>query len=86
MYKEQWVMGVSTLSLKSILVTVEPRLKGHLDARPTPLERTFDNVNQNINVLISTPVERPSLLKGNFLMQMGWPHKLGSVVLKRLLS
>ena len=33
---------------------------------PPPLERPLDNVNLNINVLISTPDERPSLLKSHF--------------------
>ena len=46
--------------------TVEPLLRGHPDERPTPLERPLDNVNLNINVLISTPDERPPLLKGHF--------------------
>ena len=46
--------------------TVEPLLRGHPDERPAPLERTLDNVNLNINVLISTPDERPPLLKGHF--------------------
>ena len=32
----------------------------------TPLERPLDNVNLNINVLISTPDERPPLLKVHF--------------------
>ena len=43
-----------------------PLLRGHPDKRPPPLERTLDNVNLNINVLISTPDERPPLLKGHF--------------------
>ena len=34
--------------------TVEPSLRGHPDKRP------------HINVFISTPVERPPLLKGHF--------------------
>ena len=46
--------------------TVEPLVRGHLDERPPSLERTLDNVNLNINVLISTPDERPTLLKGYF--------------------
>ena len=46
--------------------TVEPLLRGHPDERPPPLERPLDNVNLNINVLISTPDERPPLLKGHF--------------------
>ena len=37
----------------------------HHDKRSTPLERPLDNVNLNINVLISTPDERPRLLKGH---------------------
>ena len=45
--------------------TVEPLLRGHPDERPTPLERPLDNVNLNIKVLISTPDERPPLLKGH---------------------
>ena len=45
---------------------VGPLLRGHPDKRPPPLERTLDNVNLNINVLISTPDERPPLLKGHF--------------------
>ena len=44
--------------------TVEPHLRGHLDERPTLLERSLDNVYLNISVLISTqrqvnPLERP---------------------------
>ena len=46
--------------------TVEPLLRGHPDKRPPSLERPFDNVNLNINVLISTPDERPPFLKGHF--------------------
>ena len=46
--------------------TVEPLLRGHPDNRPPPLERPLDKVNLNINVLISTPYERPPLLKGHF--------------------
>ena len=48
------------------LCTVEPLLRGHPDERPPPLERPLDNVNLNINVLISTHDERPPLLKGHF--------------------
>ena len=44
----------------------ETLLRGHPDERPTPLERPLGTVNLNINVLISTPDERPPLLKGNF--------------------
>ena len=45
---------------------MEPLLRGHPDERPPPLERPLDNVNLNINVLISTPDERRPLLKGHF--------------------
>ena len=48
------------------LCTVEPLLRSHPDERPLPLERPLDNENLNINVLISTPDERPPLLKGHF--------------------
>ena len=50
---------------------MEPLLRGHPDKRPPPLERPLDNVNLNINVLISTPDERPSLLKGHFSSAKG---------------
>ena len=46
--------------------TVEPLLRGHPDEKPPPLERPLDNVNLNMNILISTPDERPTLLKGHF--------------------
>ena len=49
-----------------IKYTVEPLLRGHPDERPPPLERPLHNVNLNINVLISTPNERPPHLKGHF--------------------
>ena len=39
--------------------------------RPPPLERPLYNVNLNINVLISTPDERPPLLKGYFSRAKG---------------
>ena len=45
---------------------MKPLLRGHPFERPPPLERPLDNVNLNINVLISTPDERPPLLKGHF--------------------
>ena len=45
---------------------MEPLLKGHPDERPTPLERSLDNVNLNKTVLISTPEMRPPLLKCHF--------------------
>ena len=46
--------------------TVEPLLRVNPDERPIPLERLPDIVNLNINVSISTPDERPPLLKGHF--------------------
>ena len=46
-------------------ITVEPLLRGHPDERPTEVERPFDNVNPNINVLMCSPEERSSLLKGH---------------------
>ena len=46
--------------------TVEPLLRGHPDKRPAPLDMPLDNVNLNINELISTPDERPPLLKDHF--------------------
>ena len=46
--------------------TLESLLRGHPDERPPPLERPLDNVNLNINVLISTSDERLPLLKGHF--------------------
>ena len=53
-------------SLPKKHITVESLLRGHPDERPPPLERPLDYVNLNINVLISTPDERPPLLKGCF--------------------
>ena len=47
---------------KKIRDTVEPLFRGHPDKRPTTLERPLDNVNPNINVLISTPDEKPPFL------------------------
>ena len=55
-----------SLNQIQIRYTVEPLLRGHPDERPPPLERPLDNVNLNINVLISTPDKRPPLLKGHF--------------------
>ena len=46
--------------------TMEPLLRGHPNDMPLPLVRSIDNVNLNIDVLISTPYERPPLLKGHF--------------------
>ena len=47
------------------MYTVEPLMRGHPHEKPPPLERPLDSVNLNINVLISTPDERPPLLKGH---------------------
>ena len=41
-------------------------MRSHPNERSTPLERPLDTVNLNINVLISTPDERPPLLIGYF--------------------
>ena len=51
--------------------TVEPLLRGHPDERPPPIERPLENVNLNINVLISIPDERPPLFKGHFFDAKG---------------
>ena len=59
---------------------MEPLLKGHPYKSPIPLEGPLDTVNLYINVLISTPDERPSLFKGHFSGEKGWPHKRGSTV------
>ena len=45
--------------LQNLNDTVEPLLRGLPDKRPT----LHDNVNLSINVLISTPDQRPSLLR-----------------------
>ena len=57
--------------LTVIANTVEPLLRGHPDERPLPLERPLNKENLNINVLISTPDERPPLLKGDFSYAKG---------------
>ena len=46
-------------------------MRGHPDERLPSLERPLDTVNLNINVLISTPDERPPLLKGHFSGEKG---------------
>ena len=45
---------------------MEPLLRGHPDERPPPLERLLNNVNLNINVLISSPDKKPPPLRGHF--------------------
>ena len=54
-----------SLSLNNF-TTVEPLLRGHPNERPPPLERPIGDVNLDINILISTPDERPTLSKGHF--------------------
>ena len=54
-----------TILYETYTCTVEPLLRGHLEKRPTPLERPLDNINLNMNVLISTSDKRPPLLKGH---------------------
>ena len=49
-----------------IIYILEPFLRGNPNKRPTLLERPFDTVNLDINVLISAPDERPPLLKEHF--------------------
>ena len=45
---------------------VEPSLRGHLEERPSLLERPYCNkIFQHLSVLISAPNERPSLFKGH---------------------
>ena len=60
--------------------TVEPLLRGHPNERLAPLQRPLDNVNLNINVLISTPDEKPPLLKGHFSDANGVASQEGSTV------
>ena len=60
-----------SISTNTYCHTVEPILRGHPDERPTPLEMPLDTVNLNINVLISTPDERPPLLRGHFSSAKG---------------
>ena len=72
---------VTSLDLNQNLNQWNPFLRGHPDERPTPLEITLDNVNLNVNLLISTPDKRPPLLKGHtFLLQKRWRHKRGFTV------
>ena len=47
----------------SNLQNSETPLKGHINQRPTPLLRPLDSVNLNLNILISTPGERPPFWK-----------------------
>ena len=60
------VIGRLSHSTDNFNSTMEPLLRGHPDERPPPLERQLDNVNLNINVLISTLDGRPTFVKGHF--------------------
>ena len=42
-------------------------LRGIPEKKPTPLEMTREEVNINLGILISTPDERPPLLKEQIL-------------------
>ena len=66
-----------------VIYTVKFILRGHPDERPSPLERTLDNVNLNINVLISNPDERQPLLKGHFSDAKGVASQEGFHVLRK---
>ena len=70
-------------SLIYVCNTVEPLLRGHPNERPTPLERPLDNVNLNINVLITTSDERPPLLKGHFSAAEGVASQEGFHCIKK---
>ena len=50
--------------------------------RLTLLERPHDNVN--LNVLISRPNKRSTLLKATSLVEKGWPHMRGPTVCVQL--
>ena len=69
---DKWLVEKHPWFLRSKNIwTVEPHLRGQMDERPLPLERPLGIVNLNINVLISTPDERPLLLKGHFSATKG---------------
>ena len=53
----------------------ETKYSGTPFERPPPLEKPLDSVN--LNVLISTPDERPPLLKGHFSRAKGVASKEG---------
>ena len=63
-YSALYFMFATYSSSYTNLHTVESLLRGRPQERPPPLERPLDNVNLNINVLISTP-ERSPLFKGH---------------------
>ena len=69
--QKQYYYVIELVLLMEQAYTVEPLLRGHPEERPPPLERPLDIVNLNINVLISTPDERPPLLKGHFSVEKG---------------
>ena len=56
---------------------VESLLRGHPDKRPIPLERPLVTVNLNIDILISTPDERPLILKGHISTVKGVASQKG---------
>ena len=60
---------------------METPLRGHPDKRPALLGRPLDNVNININALISIPDQRPPLLKGQVSDAKDCPQKRGSAVI-----
>ena len=60
------LMNYKTLLIIQSVVQWNPLCRGHPDGRPTPLERPLVMVNLNMNVLNSTPDERPLLLWGYF--------------------
>ena len=62
---------------------MEPLVRGHPDKSRNPLERPLDTINLNINVLISTPDERPPILKGNFSGTKGLASKEGFHLMKK---
>ena len=53
--------GRGPTGLSTKMTTVEPLLRGHHDERSIPLVRPQLHVNLTINILTSTPNERPPL-------------------------
>ena len=69
------VSVLKVMNLDKIILQKKPLLDATL--RPLPLERPLDNVDLNINVLISTPEERPPRLKGHFSDAKGVASQVG---------